>query len=60
MITSNPNEETRFSLGLGLYGLQESLDSQAQVLGVGKLVDIANADKGGLAGQEGLGDLGNS
>ena len=50
MITSNPNEETRFSLGLGLYGLQENLSRQAKVLGVGKLVNVANADKGGLAG----------
>ena len=49
--------KTRFSLGLGLYGIQGSLNRQAQVLGVWELVDIANADEGGLAGKESLGGL---
>lgn len=33
------------------------LNSQTEVLGEGELVDITHADEGGLASQEGVGDL---
>lgn len=36
---------------------RRGLSQQTQVLGVGELVDIADADKGGLAGEERLGSL---
>ena len=50
-------KETRFSLDLGLYGIQGGLNGQAEVLSVGKLEDITDADQGGLAGEEGHGNL---
>jgi hypothetical protein len=33
------------------------LNGQTEVLGEGQLVDVTDADKGGLASQEGVGDL---
>ena len=33
------------------------LNGQTDVLGEGELVDITHADEGGLASQEGVGDL---
>lgn len=51
------NEETRFSLDLGLYGIQMGLNSQTKVLGVRELEDVTDADEGSLAGEEGLRSL---
>ena len=41
-----------------MYGMQFSfLNGQSQVLGVRELEEVANRDNGGLAGEEGLGNL---
>jgi hypothetical protein len=44
---------------LPLYGVMYTgiLNGQTDVLGEGELVDITHADEGGLASQEGVGDL---
>ena len=49
---------TMASLVVVMYGMQFSfLNGQSQVLGVRELEEVANRDNGGLAGEEGLGNL---
>jgi hypothetical protein len=41
-----------------LYGIQKGcLNGEANVLGVGELVDVTDADESSLAGKEGLSGL---
>lgn len=42
---------------MGYSSVQFFLNSQSQVLGVRELEEVANGDNGGLAGEEGLGNL---
>ena len=53
----NQNEETRFFLDLGAVWYTRGLNRQAEVLRVRELVEVTDADEGGLAGEEGLGGL---
>lgn len=57
MVASDPDEETCFSLGLEVVWYTKGLNRQAEVLSIRQLVEVPDADEGGLAGEEGLGGL---